>query len=205
MKSPNLNPLFATCALLAILAACANQKTPAQHAIATAETAVQSVADDASKYLPDRYAELTGSLATIKGNFDKGDYKAVLAAAPSLMAQVKSVGDAAVAKKNEAVNALKSDWTTLASNIPSMVGAIQSRVDILSKAKKLPAKLSAQNFDMAKSGLESIKNTWAQAGSVFSSGDIESAVSMAKSAQSKGQEVLALLGMTQSQSIHRQK
>jgi hypothetical protein len=196
MKSPNLNTLFASFALLAILAACANQKEPAQQAIAAAETAVNSVAADASKYLPDRYAELTGALATIKGNFDKGDYKAVLAAAPSLMTEVKSVGDAAMAKKDEVMNALKGDWTTLASNIPSMVSAIQSRVDILSKAKKLPAKLSAQSLDTAKAGLESMKNMWAQAGAAFSAGNVESAVSTAKSVQAKGQEILGLLGMT---------
>ena len=195
MKLPNWNALFATCVLLA-LAACANQKEPAQQAIAAADTAVQSVAVDAQKYVPDRYAELTGSLATVKGSFDKGDYKAVVAAAPNLMAQVQSVGDAAAAKKDEVMNTLKGEWTTLASNIPNMISAIQSRVDILSKAKKLPANVSAQSLDGAKSGLDSMKNLWSQASSAFSTGAFESAVSTAKSVQSKGQEVLSLLGMT---------
>ena len=44
-----------------------------------------------------------------------------------------------------------------------MIAAIKSRVDILSKSKKLPAGLDQAKFDGAKSGLAEITKTWEEA------------------------------------------
>jgi len=39
------------------------------------------------------------------------------------------------------VEALVTEWTTLSAALPAQVAAIESRVNILSKSKKLPANL----------------------------------------------------------------
>jgi hypothetical protein len=77
-----------------------------------------------------------------------------------------------------------------------MVDAIQSRVDILGQARKLPKNISQEAFDAAKSGLESMKATWAEATAAFASGDAVDAVSKANSVKQMGTDVLQKLGMT---------
>jgi hypothetical protein len=78
-----------------------------------------------------------------------------------------------------------------------LVEAIQGRMDILGKSKKLPKNLSQESYDSAKSGLEMIKSTWAEATTAFASGNVMDAVAKAKEVQTKGNEVLQLLGMGQ--------
>ena len=197
MKSRITSLRFVAVSLLAMLVfSCANQKEPAQQALSAAETAVQGISADAQKYVPDQFADLSSSLASLKASFEKNDFKAVIAGAPAVMSKVQSVGAAAAAKKDELMASLKGDWTKLAADIPQMVSAIQSRVDILSSSKKLPANLTADAVASAKSGLDSMKQMWADATAAGAKGDVESAVNTAKSVQAKGNEVLKLLGMS---------
>jgi hypothetical protein len=94
--------------------------------------------------------------------------------------------------------AATEQWNSLSADVPKMVAAIQSRVDILGQSRKLPKNVSQAAFDSAKSGLEYMKSTWAEATSAFSSGDAASAVDKANAVKLKGNEVLQALGMTSS-------
>jgi hypothetical protein len=76
-----------------------------------------------------------------------------------------------------------------------MVEAIQSRVDILSKSKKLPANLTAEKFEDAKSGLAAAKEEWGKALESFKAGNLAEAVSMAKSVKDKAVATMDTLGM----------
>ena len=77
-----------------------------------------------------------------------------------------------------------------------MVGALSSRLDILGKAKKLPAGLDAAKVTAAKTGLDGIKATWDAATAAFASGNVLDAVSKANEVKTKGAEIMASLGMT---------
>jgi hypothetical protein len=102
----------------------------------------------------------------------------------------------AAAQLAQAQAAASAEWATLSTDLPRMVSAIQSRVDILSQSKKLPKNLSPESFEAAKAGLDAINASWAKATAAAASGDSVSAVSSAKLVQEKGAEVLALLGMS---------
>ena len=82
----------------------------------------------------------------------------------------------------------------MSADVPKMVEAIQSRVDILSSSKKLPKNVSQEALESAKSGLEWMKSTWAEA-SAESADKPAEAVEKAKAVKAKGAEVLAALGM----------
>jgi hypothetical protein len=135
------------------------------------------------------------SLLTIGacGNKKAEEAKAAAAAAATAAAQE---ADAAAAAAKQAQEAAAAEWATLSADLPKMISAIQSRVDILSKSKKLPAKLSQESFDSAKAGLEMINSTWAEATAAAASGNAVDAVAKAKLVQEKGAEVMALLGMS---------
>jgi hypothetical protein len=189
--------LAAMMAMLVI--GCADQKGPAQQAIAGAETAVSAVRDMAQKYVPDQLQAVDAQIASAKDAFAKGDYKGVLAAAPGITAAINSMKDAADAKSADAEAAMskaKDAWTQVSGDAPKMVEAIQSRVDMLSKSKHLPANVSKDALASAKSGLDTVKSMWADASSAAASGDYTGAMAKAQAVKDQATAIMKSLGMT---------
>lgn len=199
MKSTSVYSRFFALVIAALVAVgCANQMKPAQKAIADIEAAVAAAGADAAKYIPDQLQSVNDQLANLKAMFDKKDYKGVLAGAPAVLTAAQSLASDASAKKTEAMDALNGEWTTLSASVPQAISAIQSRVDILSKAKKLPAGMDAATLDSVKTGLADATNSWSQATAAQASGDIEQAVTLARDVKSKADGMLSQLGMTPS-------
>jgi hypothetical protein len=185
--------------LTALIVGCANQKGPAEQAIAGAESALAAVRDTAQKYVPDQLQAVDAQIAAAKDALAKGDYKAVLAAAPAITAAISSLKDAAQAKEADmqaAMSKAKDAWTSISTDTPKMVDAIQSRVDILSKSHHLPANVSKDALANAKSGLDSLKSTWSDAQSAAASGDYTTALSKAQAVKDKAAEIMHSLGMS---------
>jgi hypothetical protein len=189
--------------LLATLAAvlvvgCANQKAPAEQAVAGAETALAAVRDDGQKYVPDQLQAVDAQLAALKDSLTKGDYKSVLTGAPTLNSAISSLKDAAEAKKVDAEAALakaKDAWGPLSAEVPKMVDAIQSRVTALSKSHHLPRGVTKDGLASAKSGVDSLKSMWSDASNASASGDFTTAVSKAQAVKDKAAEIMKSLGM----------
>jgi len=189
--------------LLATLAAvlvvgCANQKAPAEQAVAGAETALAAVRDDAQKHVPDQLQAVDSQLAALKASLAKGDYKTVLTGAPTLNSAISSLKDAADAKKADAEAALgkaKDAWGPLSAEVPKMVDAIQSRVTALSKSHHLPKGVTKDGLASAKSGVDSLKSMWSDASNASASGDFTTAVSKAQAVKDKAAAIMKSLGM----------
>jgi hypothetical protein len=185
------------CTLAAfVIAGCANQMEPAKKAIADIEAAIAAAGDDAQKYVPDEVQAVRDELANLKAQFDKKDYKGVVAGAPAVLAKAQALAGSAAAKKTEAMDALNAEWGSLSASVPQAVAAIQSRVDILSKSKRLPANVSKETFEAAKTGVAEATTMWSQATAAQSSGDLEQAVGLARQVKEKADALLASLGIT---------
>ena len=190
---------FRSLLFLAVVAlaasACTNYKEPAQQAIGQAETALDAIAVDAQKFLPDKYKEVQDAIDAAKATFAKNDYKNALAQAKDLPAKVAALATDVAAAKQAAITTWTDEWNALSADLPNMVNAIQSRVDTLSKSKKLPKNIEQATFEAAKTGLDDMKSTWNAASQSFNSGNVEDAVAKAKQVQEKGTEIMAQLGM----------
>jgi hypothetical protein len=178
-------------AALVLLSACASDKAPAEQAVKAAEVAVAEAKAEADKWVPDQARSLDAALASVKDKFAKGEYKAVLAEAPALATQAKSVASAAAAKKAE----LTKSWEEMSAGLPKMVEAVQSRVDILSKSKKLPANVTKEKFETAKADLAAATRGWTDAIAAYSGGNVADAVVKANTVKQKTVEALEALGM----------
>lgn len=178
---------------------CTNaDKGPAELAIKAAEQAVNVAKAEIGKMAPNEVAELEKGLASAKNKMEKEEYKAALTEAQTLVGKVKDVVAAAKAKAEEAkakVAAMTQQWTDLSSGLPKMVEAIQSRVDALSKTKKLPAGLTSEKFAEAKAGLDAIKADWAKAQDSFKAGNLPDAVSVATAVKEKAAKAMEALGI----------
>jgi hypothetical protein len=190
--------LLSAALAVVLLVGCNMQKGPAEQAVASAQAALDAVRDDAQKYAPEQLGGVEAKLSDIKGSFQKGDYAGVVAAAPGLTSAIASLKDAASAKKGEAEQALakaKDDWGPASSAVPKMVDEIARRVETLAKTKKLPKGVSKDAVAAARTGLDSLKSSWADATNASSSGDFTTAMAKAQAVKDKASAIMKSLGM----------
>jgi hypothetical protein len=76
-----------------------------------------------------------------------------------------------------------------------MLDAIKSRLDILSKSKKLPAGLDKAKLESAKSGYETAVKMWDDAKANFSGGNLTDAMAKATTVKEQAVEVMKTLNM----------
>jgi hypothetical protein len=182
---------------LLVMGGCAQQKAPANKALDAIEASLKDVRDDAAKYAPDGLKGVESQLARLKESYDKKEYENVLAGTPQLEKAVASLKDAVASGKEHARRALasaKTEWESLNTEVPMMVESIETRVDELSK-KKIRFKVSKEELESAKSGLEWMKSEWAAATAALNDGKQIEASDKAKAVKAKGEEVKKTLGM----------
>jgi hypothetical protein len=168
----------------AMLAACTNQREPAQKMINDIEAAVNAASADAAKYVPDQLIGLQTKLGDLKASFARGDYKYVVQAAPAVLSEAQGLASAVAAKKAEVAKVLNDQWTSLSSAVPGYVTAIQNRIDLLSK--KSNRKLAKGiDLDAAKSALSDATSLWSKAQGAFGNGNMDEAVTAAKEVKTK--------------------
>jgi PBP1b-binding outer membrane lipoprotein LpoB len=199
MKKPALLVLATLAAVL--VAGCQNQRAPAEQAVAAAESSLTNIRDAASHYAPDQLQQVDAQLNSAKDSLAKGDYKGVLASMPALNTAIANLRDTATAKQQEADAAnskAKDAWGPMSTDVPKMVDAISSRVDILSKSHHLPHGVTKDSLASAKSAVDSMKSAWSDASNAASSGDYATAVSKGQGVRDQASQVMQSLGMTSS-------
>lgn len=177
-----------------LLTACSSDKDPANNAVTQADAALSPMRDDASKFAPDELKAADTTLAKMKDNLAKEDYKAVVADVPQFNTQVRTLQESVVQKQTLAA-AAQNEWDTLNAEVPKAVEAIQIRVDGL-KGTRLPKEITKENYEAAKTDLEALKATWAEATTAAAAGDPSTAAEKGRTAAAKVEEIKTELAMT---------
>jgi hypothetical protein len=189
--------LLAVAAAAVLVTGCAKERSAATDALKAVETSLEEVKSDAANYAPDGLKGVESQLARLKESLEKKEYENVLAGTPQLQKAVASLKDAVASGKEHARAALasaKTEWAALSTEVPKTVESIEARVDELAK-RKIRFKVSKEELESAKSGLEWMKSEWAQATAAASSGKEIEAAEKAKAVQAKGEEVKKQLGI----------
>jgi predicted RNA methylase len=190
--------------LLPLLAAtllatgCSQQKQNATKVLEHVESSLAEVKADAERYAPDGLKGVEAQLARLQDSLKSKDYNDVIAGTPQLEKAVASLKNAVAAGKEQArtaVAAAKSEWQSLSAEVPKMVDDIQSRVDELSKQKRLPWGLNKDEFAEAKSDFEAMKTHWTEASSDYQSGKQVQAVEKARVAKAMNEDIRTQLKM----------
>lgn len=190
MTLRKLHSLGFLAAVTLLVGACSSQMEPAQQAIAGIDSAVASASPDAAKYVPDEFATVQAKLTELKAAFDKKDYVAVLAGAPALLTEAQNLlGDAAL-KKEAVIKAMSGEWTSLVATVPAVVAAVGKRVAMLGKSAHLPAGV---DLAAAKTSLADATALWSKAQAAFAAGNVEEAVTTAKSVKAKAEAAAAAI------------
>jgi hypothetical protein len=184
---------FFVIVLAVLLVACARDKEPADAAIKGASQAIEQIKGEAALYAPDQLKQLEDSLKAAQDNFARKEYKAALDAASGLAAKAQDVAKAAAAKKAE----LTKSWDDIVAGVPQMMDAVKSRLDILSKAKKLPAGLDKDKLAALNSGYDEAMKQFQAAKDAAAAGDLNKAIEAGNAIKQKGLDIAATLGLKQ--------
>ena len=166
-----------------VLAACANDREPAQNMIDDILAAI-AAAPDAAKYVPDQLNDVQTKYDDLQTALTAQDYKGVLARGPALLSEAQGLAGVAAAKKAELTKQLNDQWSSLSSVVPQEFTSIQSRIDMLSQ-KKNRNLAKGINLDAAKSAFGEAASLWSKAQGAFGNGNMDEAVSTAKDVKAK--------------------
>jgi hypothetical protein len=184
---------LAVCLVLSVPAAACGDggRASAEAALKATEGTFATVRSDALRYVPDQVKAVEDSIAGIRDSFAKGSYRQVLADAEALMPRLSALGAAAAAKKAEMANG----WEAVSGGLPDVIQAIQSRVDVLAKSRRMPPGLTREAFDGAKSGLDVVNRVWTEANEAFMAGNLADAMAKAATVKTRAAEVMTALNM----------
>ena len=183
-------------AALALLAACANKKEPAEAAVARVESQLSEVRADAQQYASERLQAVEASISSLKEKLANKEYLDVVQGAGPISREIVALKAATAEAKADAeatMAAAQSEWSELSASVPPLVEKLQAKVDQLSKSRKYPKGMDKAAFENAKSGFEALKTEWTEAGAEFASGAAANAVRKARDAKAKAEELMAQL------------
>jgi predicted nucleic acid-binding Zn-ribbon protein len=192
MKLTNVLMTLAASAML--MTGCTSQKDPAQNAVTQAEAAMTEIRVDAAKFAPDELKTTETTLAKMKDDLAKQDYKDVVASVPQFNKEVATLRETLVGRQTQIIAATR-EWETLNAEVPKAVEEIQVRVNSLASSPRLPKEIDKHEFETAKASLETMKTDWAAATAAFSEGNATEAADKARGVQEKVSEVKDQLGM----------
>lgn len=189
------NRSWITCALLGIVilaAGCGNaQKEATDAAINAAQSAINAAQGEAAKYVPDQLQAAQTALQNAKDALGKGDYQAALSAAQDAASKAKDLAAAAAAKKDE----WSKQWTDLSSSMPRSLDEVKTKLNAYSHGAHMPAGLDKTKLGDAKTQYEQLKQTWADATSAATSGNLADAMKKASDAKDVLTKLKELLGI----------
>ena len=192
------NVLLAVVAAAVLATGCSQQKQNADKVLESIETSLAAIKDDAARYAPEGLKSVESQLARLKTSYENQEYNDVIAGTPELRKAVDSLTAAVESGKAQASAALasaKQEWESLSVEVPKMVEDIQSRVDELSKEKRLPWGLNKDEFTEAKSDFEIMKTQWTEASNEYTSGKQIKAVEKARVAREMNEDIRKQLKM----------
>jgi hypothetical protein len=175
-------------AAILLLTACANQKDPAEKAVARVEASLGEFRADAEKYAAEELKDVNASLTNLKNNLARQDYRAVVQGAPSVTSavnQLKQTVDQRKADAAQLLEAAQGEWDELSASVGPAVETLQKRVDQLAKTRKYPKGLDKAGFETAKADFENAKTEWTQAGADFAEGKAAEALRRARAVKAQ--------------------
>jgi hypothetical protein len=183
----------ALAALALVLAACASQKEPAEKAMADIEAKFEQSAAEIRKYLPERYAEVEASVASLRDAMSKQDYGDVVSGAATAQESLKrAIAESRVARA-QALAAMETEWDALAKDMPEMVKAMDKK--ITSQRGRAPKGMTGDEWKQAIAEYDAARDTWSKAATEMTRQNFEATVLAARDAKAKIAALMEKLGV----------
>ena len=192
-KAWNAQLTAAFAALLLGLAGCASQKEPAEQAMTALEQKFQESGAEIQKYLPERHAELSTSIAGLRDAMAQEDYGDVVTGAGAAQASLKrAIADSRVARA-QSIAAMESEWDELAKTMPQMIAAMDKKIS--SQRGRPPEGMTRDEWKQTIADYDAARDGWTKAASGMTRANFEESVLAARDAKAKIAGIMESLGV----------
>lgn len=182
----------ALAALLLGLAACASQKEPAEAALAALETKFSETGAEIQKYLPERYAEVEASIASLRESIAAQDFGDVVAGAAAAEDGLRrAVADARI-KRAQVLVEMESEWAEMTKSMPEMIAAMDKK--ITAQRGRPPQGMTAEAWKQTIAEYDAARDAWSRAAAEMTSKTFEATVLAARDAKAKIAAIMDSLG-----------
>ena len=181
-----MSKAFITAALAALclgVAACASQKEPAEQALAAVEAKFKESGAEIQKYLPERYAEIEASVASLRDSMSNEDYGDVVAGARQVQDTLKrAIGESRVKRAQMQVE-MEDEWTEMSKSVPAMIDAMDKK--ITSQRGKPPQGMTREAWKQTIADYDAARDAWSKAAAEMTRANFEATVLAARDAKAK--------------------
>jgi hypothetical protein len=181
-----MSKAFITAALAALclgVAACASQKEPAEQALAAVEAKFKESGAEIQKYLPERYAEIEASVASLRDSMSNEDYGDVVAGAGQVQDTLKrAIGESRVKRAQMQVE-MEDEWTEMSKSVPAMIDAMDKK--ITSQRGKPPQGMTREAWKQTIADYDAARDAWSKAAAEMTRANFEATVLAARDAKAK--------------------
>jgi hypothetical protein len=175
------------------LAACASQKEPAEAALAALETKFQETGAEIQKYLPERYAEVEASIASLRESIAAQEFGDVVTGAAAAEDGLRrAVADARI-KRAQVLVEMESEWAELTKSVPEMVSAMDRK--ITAQRGRPPQGMTADAWKQTIAEYDAARDAWSKAAAEMTSQTFEATVLAARDAKAKIAAIMESLGV----------
>ncbi len=187
---------FALAALAAVLlglAGCASQKEPAEQALAAIEKKFAESGAQVEKYLPERHAEISASIAALRDAMSKENFRDVVSEAASVQdALRRAVAESAIRRAQMRVE-MENEWTELTKSMPAMIAAVDKK--IASQGRRPPGDMTKDAWKSLVDSYDAARDSWSKAASEMTTANFEATVLAAREAKQKIAGIMEKLGL----------
>ncbi len=166
-------------------------KGPAEEALKAADEAIAAAQSEVEKYVPEQFRLLTEAADAAHADFDAGNYRSAQNQAKAILDRVEEVKGAAETRKGE----LTIVWSQMSTMIPQMMTALTGKVNEITASKKMPAGMTKEEFEAAKTEMSDLVKLWGDAQTAHQNGQIADAVDWAAQVGNRGEALLNRFGV----------
>jgi len=185
--------LAAFAAAILGLAGCASQKEPAEQALAAIEKTFKESGAGIEKYLPERHAEVSASIASLREAMSKENFGDVVAEAGAVQdALRRAVAESRIRHAQMRVE-MESEWTELTNSMPGMIDAVDKK--IAAQGSRPPKGMEKDAWKSTIRAYDAARDSWSKAAAEITTANFEASVLAARDAKAKIAEIMESLGL----------
>jgi len=175
------------------LAGCASQKEPAEQALAAIEKTFGESGAAIEKYLPERHAEVSASIASLREAMSKEEFSDVVAQAGSVQdALRRAIADSRIKHAQMRVE-MESEWTELTKSMPGMIEAVDKK--IATQGSRPPKGMEKDAWKSTIQAYDAARDSWSKAAGEITTANFEASVLAARDAKVKVAGIMETLGL----------
>ncbi len=193
-----MNTVLKALAALAIaacigLAGCADQKGPAEQALAGIEMTLETSGAEIKKYLPERFAEVEAKVQELRASMEAKDYGDVVSNSVAVVDDVKRAIASARIERAKMRASMEGEWAGLIESMPGLIASVDRKIAV--QGSRPPAGMDKEDWKQLVDNYDAARDSWSKSASEMSSATFEESVLAARDAKAKIAAIMESLGL----------